>query len=1048
MNKNFSLSVGVHGTLFGCDAIAAYIRRNGANCFQGRLIFRGDANCLIAQIDDGLSAKLRDVLPDFLSQVNADVSFGLGDGYVLCSLDTGNLKFAALSLKDEHGGSNGSGFLCVISQNDCNNGRNGIIADLVNKAKGFIGIDNFFFYLASGQQPVNIDRLLKPFDKSDKSETIMPPAKLFNSEFCLYSNYKFYQARNGVLDKFLGELLGIESLAFFAGKDKNNEAYFALSLPWLFNDILSVEDLILKFAGGKKDTYFEVSGALVLNALPQMRFVLDCTLSPKRVMLSAAFVPEGFVKLFGEFYLGDTVLTIGYDKGLMIGILGEVHLRKLYLFGAVQFSCGGVPNVQLISLATGKLTISSLVENIAGLKIPGLEVVDDILCVDYFKFDFEENFTIDWFESGDIARIVSFFNANIKSPDLGLRENYVSTKKEPGGDGYYLTDKYRMRHYYVKSDGSLSLCPQFYYSDVEKPLVLPNGMTVSAGVFFCAEIRVLNIFSIKVLFSFRPNEGALAFGMLSEIDLGIIKISSSDFEEKDHPIRLPEDSALREFLDLSTKGVVFFLQTSANETSFYFDGMFAIAGILKCQARLFYENKFVYVNAESMLCGMRTKISIVTNYESIEAARFSIAVSFDTFELEEMLTSVKTRLTDAIEVCRKKIRDADRSLEDARIKVRKLYGEIDVLKGKVNACRNKLNNMNWWKKIFWAPIIGCEIAGLEIAIAAILAAIAIAEAALTVAQAAVRFVETLGVGVLQLVYGVIDSVTSLFFIRKLEAIVSAKVSNLYMELGIEFVALGKEYNYKWSVRKELMQDTDQWHDELSGTMLNRMGPDLEELEKGVVASAHQMDQYANAESYFEQPAKISDAAAVLDRNAQMTSFIQNSYIDEFGEEPPDFDEMNALLLENIGIIEANIDVSQRAVTLTELSDTVDKLREISITASDGDCNTAAEAVEKYDNAVDLSGDMWRLLEKLGVTRDTIRLIKDERSRNAREAMRSRGINGEQCRGNMYEYAKSVHEMMEAIYKDLPRDGYINLWEDEQIRNTVLQAEEYFKANSL
>lgn len=1044
--KNPSLSVGVRGTLFGCDAIAAYIRRNGANCFQGRLSFRGDANCLIAQIDDRLSTKLRDVLPDFLSQVNADVSFGLGDNYLLCSLDTENMKFIVINLKNEHGGSTGSGFLCVISEDD--GGRNGLIADLIKKAMEFTCIDNFFFYLASGRQPVDIGRLLKPFDKSNKNETIIPPAKLFNGGFCLYANYEFSATRGGILDEFLGKLLGIKSLAFFAGKDKNDTAYFALSLPRLSNVILSVEDLILKFAAGKKDTYFEVSGALTLSAVPEMRFALDCILSPERVMLSAAFVPKEFVKLIGDFYLGDTVLTIGYDKGLMIGILGEVHLRALYLFGAVQFSCGGVPNVQMISLATGKLTISSLVENVAGLKISGLEMLDDILCVDYFKFDFEENFTIDWFESGDIAKIVSFFNDHITSYDLRLWENYAAIKKEPRGGGYYLTDKYRMRHYYVKSDGSLSLCPQFYYSDIEEELKLPNGMTVSAGIFFCAKISVFKIFSIKVLFSFRPNEGALAFGMLSEIDLGIIKISSSDFEEKDHPIRLPKDSALRQFLDLSTKGVVFFLQMSANETSFYFDGMFSIAGILKCQARLFYEKDFVSVNAESMLCGMRTKLSIAASYRDFNTAGFSIAVSFDTYELEEKLDEVKKRLTKAIEACRKKIHDADRSLEDAKIKVRKLYGEIDVLRGKVDACRNRLKGMSWWKKIFWAPIIGCEIAGLEIAMAAIRAAIAIAEAALTVAQAAVRFVGTLGVGVLQLVYGVIDSVTSLFFIRKLEAIMSADVNKLYMELGIEFVALGKEYNYKWSVKKELMQDTKRGHDELSGKMLYKMDSDLSELEKGVVSSTQQMDQYANVEGYFEQPAKISDAAAVLDRNAQMTSFIQNAYIDEFGEEPPDFDEMNAMLLENIGVIEANIDVSKRAVTLTEMNDTVDKLRGISMTASVGDRNIAAEAVEKYENAVELFGDMKKLLGKLDETYDAICFIKDERSRNAREAVRSRGINGEQYRCSMYEYAKSVHEMMESAYKDLPQDGYINLWEDEEIRNTVLRAEEYFKANSL
>ena len=1033
----------MRGTLLGYDAVAAYSRQHGVNCFQGRLsIDGGDANCLISQIDGGLSEKLRGVMPDFLSRVNADVSFSFGYDHSLFTVDTNSLKFTAISLKNESGKSTGSGFLCIISENNFKGESNGIITDLIKTAKDLIGIDNFYFYVLNGQQPVDIGRLLKPFDKK---ETISPPAKLFNGDFGLYSNYEFSETRGGVLDKFLGELFGIKSLAFFAGKDKNDAAYFALSLPQLSNNILSVEDMILKFAKGKTGIYFEVSGTLNLSTIPETKFALDCNLSPERVMLSAAVVSKEFVNLVGNFYLGDAVLTIGYDKGLTFGLLGEMQLRRLVLFGAVQLAYNGILNVQLISLATGKLTIASLVENIAGLYISGLNALDNILCIDYFKINFAKQFQTDWFKNGAAPQIVSFFNDNIKSEQLLLHDDYVAIKKDPQGDGYYLTDKFRMRHYYVDDCGNLSLRPQFYYSNAAEPFELANGMVVSAGIFFCAEIRVFEIISLKVLFSFRPNEGALAFGMLSEIDLGIIKISSSDLEE-DNPIPLPENSVLKQFLDISSKGVAFFFQTSANETSFYFDGMISISGLFKCQARLFYQKGLVVFNAESTLCGMTTKISISANYQSFKSASFSIAVSFDTYKLEEALTAVKNRLTHAIEVCREKINNADRSLEDAKTKVRKLYGEIDVLNGKINDCRNRLSRMSWWGKIFCAPLIGCEIAGLEIAKGAVYAAIAIAEAALTVAQAAVRFAGMLGEGVLKLVRGVIDSVTSLFFIRKLEAVISADVKDLYMRLGIEFVALGKEYNYSWSVEKKIMGSTDQGRSALSNAMLSKMEPDVTDLENGVVSNAHRMDQYANFKGYFEQPAKISDAAAVLERNTEMTRFIQNTYVEEFGEDLPDFDEMNARLLENIGVIKANISVSERAATLYEMRDTVDKLRDISMTANDGDYGVAAEAIEKYDNAVKLSDDMRELLKTLDETRDAICSIKDERSRSAREAVQSRGINGEQYRCSMYEYAKSVREMMESTYKGLPRDGYINLWYDDQIRNTVLRAEDYFKTN--
>lgn len=592
--KDFSLSVGVRGTLLGYDAAAAFNRQHGVNCFQGQVSINGSANGLISLLDEDLSEKLRAVLPEFLSRVNADVSFSFGYNHSLFSVDTDTLKFTAISLKNERGEATGSGFLCEVSDGKSS----GIVAEIIKTAKDFIGIDNLYLYISNGQQPVDIGRLLNPFDKKD---TISPPAKLFNSGFCLYSRYDFSESRGGVLDRFLGELLGVKSLEFFAGKDAKN-------------------------------------------------------------------------------------------------------------------------------------------------------------------------------------------------------------------------------------------------------------------------------------------------------------------------------------------------------------------------------------------------------------------------------------------------------------KVRKLYGEIDVLNGKINDCRNRLSRMSWWEKIFGAPIIGCEIAGLEIAKGAIYAAIAVAEAALTVAQAAVKFAGTLGEGVLKLVNGVIDSVTSLFFIRKLEAVLSADVNELYMRIGIEFVALGKEYSYSWSVEKKVMGSTEQGRAALSHAMINKMEPDVSDLENGVVSGARLMNKYANVKAYFEQPAKISDAAAVLERNAEMTRFVQKRYVEEFGEELPDFDEMNARLIENIGVIKANIDVAERSAALFEMKDTVDKLREISESSNGSDREIAAEAVEKYDKSVELSSEMRELLERLDETRDAICSISDERRRNAQNAVKSRGIYGEQYRGSMYEYAKSVREKMESTYKDLPKNGYINLWNDEQIREIVLRAEEYFRTN--
>lgn len=170
--KDFSLSVGVRGTLLGYDAAASFNRQHGVSCFQGQVSVNGGANGLISLLDEDLSEKLRAVLPEFLSRINADVSYSFGYDHSLFSVDTDTLKFTAISLKNERGEATGSGLLCEISDGKSS----GIIAEIIKTAKDFIGIDNFYLYISNGRQPVDIGRLLNPFDKKN---TISPPAKLF-----------------------------------------------------------------------------------------------------------------------------------------------------------------------------------------------------------------------------------------------------------------------------------------------------------------------------------------------------------------------------------------------------------------------------------------------------------------------------------------------------------------------------------------------------------------------------------------------------------------------------------------------------------------------------------------------------------------------------------------------------------------------------------------------------------------------------------------------------------------------------------------------------
>lgn len=1043
--KTFSMSVGVRGTILGYEAAASYIVQHGESCFQGKLnINNSDMTEIVSLVDAKLSEELHVLLPDFLTHISAELQFSYGYDHEMFFMNTQSFRVTVIRLKNSSGSYSGSGFLCEISEQ----GGSDFIAELISTAKNLIGIDKFYLYISKGMQPVDIGRLIEPFYKK---ETLLPPSRFYEkNSFCLYSEYYFSQERNGLLDIFFYDLLGVESLSFFAGKGQQG-AYFVLSVPQISNDIISIQELFLELDTGKTGTSFQASGTFQLMAIPEMSFCVDCKLSSGSLMLSASAIPKEPINLFGAFYLGNTSLTIGYNKGLTFGIVGEIYLRKLYLFAAMQFSYNGILKPQLLCFSTSRLSIPDLIENITGLLIPGINALD-IISIDYFDFECRNKFQMEWFEKADLSQIAEFFNDNITSSQLSIDANAISVGRIPQDNGYALVDKYRMRHYYVDVDGFLYLRPQFYYSDVTEPFTIGNGMVVSAGIFFCAKICVFQL-SLKVLFSFRQQEGALAFGMLSEIDLGIIKITSSDFQQE-NPIPIPENSVLSQFLDTTAKGVAFYLQASQNDVSFYFDGKISIAGLLEKQAQLYYQKGLIIINLESTFCGMTTHLSLNVNYQSFQTLNFDFQFSFDTYKLEETLTKIKDRLNHAIEVCRKKINDATQSLEDAKTKVRKLYDEISYLDRQIDACRNRLRNMGWFKKIFYAPIIGCEIAGLEVAKGVLYASIYIAEAALSVAQAAVQFAGKLGEGVLHLVKGVITSVTSLFFIRSLAARLSADPNELYMQLSIDFVALGKEYSHTWSIQKTLMQDPAKGRESISDNMMEEMESDVKDLENGVVSNVYLKGRYRNCVQYHEQKYDISEAVHVLERNTEMMHFVQDVYIQEFGESLPDFDEMDNRLLENIGVIESNINVAERSASLNDLAETVNQLRDIAESKNDIfsyeeqlKVETARNAVEKYDEAVKLSDEMQKLLAQINILRSSVRTHNLERTNHSQNMMRVRAANQERYDSNMYIYAKSVKEKVETVYGELADDSYINPRKDEQIWNTILQAEEYFKLNS-
>ena len=89
------------------------------------------------------------------------------------------------------------------------------------------------------------------------------------------------------------------------------------------------------------------------------------------------------------------------------------------------------------------------------------------------------------------------------------------------------------------------------------------------------------------------------------------------------------------------------------------------------------------------------------------------------------------------------------------------------------------------------------------------------------------------------------------------------------------VALGKEYSHEWSVQKTLMQDSAKGREVISDNMMEKIEPDVKDLENGVVSNVYLKERYRNCVQYHDQKFDISEAAHVLERNTEMMLICRN-----------------------------------------------------------------------------------------------------------------------------------------------------------------------------
>lgn len=751
---------------------------------------------------------------------------------------------------------------------------------LLRSASDFFGIQQFILYAQSGKTMI-FEKMLP----ADCKVTLLPDG-VGNVRLLAYTRLDFQ--RDSLFCKAMQKLFGLDEADLFVVM-MPDETRCMVKLPEVKTDFFKSKNLYLEIRQGKTVSV-QVQGSFVFSFVPNMEFLVDCGVSNAAFMLEAFAHTETPLPLLGPFALGDTCLTIKVSDSLELGMYTSLYIRNLQLFGAVMLQIrGSTVTPQLISAAVSDISIPILLDNLLGRHISGIEAMDFIRIMG-LPFQNMEAYDRQLLENRDVVGIVRRFNAQTDSPALRLDETQVQLTQF--GDGVDLTDLKRMRHYYISNSGKLQLAAQFYYASVKTTI---GNYQVEPGLFICGAIEIFGK-RFEALFSYRENEGMLAYARIPSMDLGFLKLGPSQVgNQSDKMLLLSGGNIISQFISLDQSGITFFLSAMEKDISFFMDGRVEILSLFAADARIIFCSGLVSVDFRLLWLGiLQISLHLRVAYNDFSSGGFEFNLMVDTSGLAEKMTGVTKKIDAAIKKLRNKIDDARKEIDRAQAHVNELYGQIDFFNRKIEQCKNEIHHAKWWKRAFVAIAKGIQIGAYEVAKVGIYAAIGVATAALEVAKGFLTLSGKVGEGVMKAVNGLIKGAMKLFFINYIKLDVKANLNAQYFQATIEFVALGKTYRLNKAIGIQSMKNSPS--DALAGEIGGAMENDLNHIEDGAFRSNWR--KYRHEEYTVEQQCRCLDEAQLyMDSSISLMQGMQNLYVREFGVPMGEFDEMNTSLME-------------------------------------------------------------------------------------------------------------------------------------------------------
>lgn len=921
--KRISAQIQIEGNILTVPAVVGLGYKNGTPLIHGTLYAQDmDPKRLVEQMSTEGAAIFGPYIQRVCGQLPRQLIYHYENGQNLVYFSKESTKMGFVWQQGN--------MACLFQMKVDQEAKSGTLDFYITRVAEFFGIEQIYFY---GRRGSSISPSLLTSLVMDTKEEFRYPFVLHTCDILCCGKLS-YSKEKDLIGKFFYEVFGIENmkLSLMMGMGENAFQGYAM-LPVLSGAVMTAEELYLGVVC-TQNVSMGLAGSFRFSFLPEVIFHVDCAIGTEGFLLECFAEITEPVVIVSNFKMGDVALALGVTtKGMTFRMFANFYLGEIKLFGALGVSV--IPpavSPEFLSVAITDITLKKLVINLFGTNVAFADELD-FLELSGLSLAAAENKTISVSKAADVKEdavkqeIVSQFNGIVNSPLFAVQPESAYIERIQGvtqEDGIILTDKSRMRHYYIHGNGKLSLQAQLYISMVDTKL---GDYTLRKGTFVCGSITLFQKFSIKALFSMSESDGVIAYASIAPIRLGILGIEESGIQTEDNPLTyFPKDSLLWLLMDENPKGAVFFLRAGKNDCSFYIDGRISFYGFYKVAARVLYSKKTVSIDVRWKLANLvYMNFQLHASYQSISDENFKVVFILDCTGLEKAMKKAQAGVEKAIQRLREKIGGAQEKLTQAQQHVNELHSQIDTLNRRIQDCKNVISRAKWWKKAFVAIAKGVEIAAYEVAKAALYVSIGVANAALEVAKQVVGIAGVIGEGILQIVNGAITAALNLFFIKyiHLEAEASMKSQSLLAEM--EFVALGKTFH----IKKELGAQSffNNPGNTIDDSVSNKLQPELDNIENGSFKSNRRRYKKMNA-SMKDYQKMLVQGMEQLNAGKELLKGMADSYNRHCGEMLPEYDQFHQNYLHALDEVEGAMALAEQSVDYQKMDELVEQVQSV------------------------------------------------------------------------------------------------------------------------